>query len=947
MKKIAILSFSKLLIICALVLFSSSLQAQEKWERTYDNIDYKLTFVVNYMDILQMPNGDYITAASNLIQGDNESFITSTNSLGELQWTKVYPNIEIDHIILATDNSGYLVSFDSTGTQPNRAGLMKTDFDGNVLWSKNTLEENNGSTVFSRTIIPTLDGNYVALVNRGSEYVVRFDSDGNLISTQIINIDIENFVGRNLIQSADGGFYISSSKTWSRESTLIRLSVSLQKLWTREFQDRAILSLQLSPNGYDCAMSAISTVSGEMTSIFEKISATGATVWTTEFTGLAHDITLSADNHYVTTGTYYDHYGSSPNRSDVFLRKINQDSGEIIWYRKFGCSINAEKAAAMVKTKDDGFAIGGFMFPNQLYLIKTDSLGEVPRHEINGRITEDINSSCTADPNELGLANVFLKVEGEKTYFALTDSLGYYKFEVPLGDYNLILNPPSTYWETCQDTIPLSLSLETSSTIDFSLQASTTCPLMEVDITAPFLRRCFTSQYVVNYCNQGTIDGENAYVEVLLDPGLTYNTSSIPFTNQTGNQFTFDLGTVAPLACNSFTIDVDVSCDTTTFGDIHCTEAHIYPDTTCIDAPSNWDGATIDLNVYCDNDSIILQIKNIGAGDMQNELPYNIIEDQVIMLDGYFQLNSGQSKFLSVPANNSNYRAHVGQVVNHPYLTNDLSLIFSGCVDNEVPLTYYPPEYPLNESPSYISIDCQENVGAFDPNDKTGFPTGYGEENYIQTGTELEYLIRFQNTGTDTAFTVRIKDNLDPSLDPTTIRVGSSSHPYSFDLYESSILEFTFDNILLPDSNVNEAASHGFVKFSIKQKAGLPEGTIINNRASIYFDFNPPIITNKTQHVIEYEMIVVSNNANPLSSKNALKVFPNPAKDFVIFEFEEAIKEAVTFDLYDLAGKRVHQQRISGKQFRFERNHLAPGMYFYKIQSSAGLMNSGKIVIQQ
>ncbi|MEL6141909.1 MAG: hypothetical protein AAFU67_09855, partial [Bacteroidota bacterium] len=57
-------------------------------------------------------------------------------------------------------------------------------------------------------------------------------------------------------------------------------------------------------------------------------------------------------------------------------------------------------------------------------------------------------------------------------------------------------------------------------------------------------------------------------------------------------------------------------------------------------------------------------------------------------------------------------------------------------------------------------VACVENGGSYDPNAKVAYPTGYGERHYIEEGTKLTYDIYFQNTGTDTAFTVIIRDTL-------------------------------------------------------------------------------------------------------------------------------------------------------------------------------------------
>ncbi len=56
----------------------------------------------------------------------------------------------------------------------------------------------------------------------------------------------------------------------------------------------------------------------------------------------------------------------------------------------------------------------------------------------------------------------------------------------------------------------------------------------------------------------------------------------------------------------------------------------------------------------------------------------------------------------------------------------------------------------------------------------------------------------------------------------------------------------------MPDSTTNEVESHGFIKFKVNQIPNLAEGIVLENNAGIYFDFNDPIITNTTQHTINY-----------------------------------------------------------------------------------------------
>jgi uncharacterized repeat protein (TIGR01451 family) len=128
--------------------------------------------------------------------------------------------------------------------------------------------------------------------------------------------------------------------------------------------------------------------------------------------------------------------------------------------------------------------------------------------------------------------------------------------------------------------------------------------------------------------------------------------------------------------------------------------------------------------------------------------------------------------------------------------------------------------------------------GSFDPNDIAVTPTGT-----VRTTDTLQYTIRFQNTGTDTAFNIRVVDSLSTNLDIATFVPGGSSHAYTYSLGQG-MATFTFTNIQLPDSGVNQALSNGFVKFRIMPLATAPAGAVISNRAGIYFDFNAPVYTN-------------------------------------------------------------------------------------------------------
>jgi uncharacterized repeat protein (TIGR01451 family) len=140
---------------------------------------------------------------------------------------------------------------------------------------------------------------------------------------------------------------------------------------------------------------------------------------------------------------------------------------------------------------------------------------------------------------------------------------------------------------------------------------------------------------------------------------------------------------------------------------------------------------------------------------------------------------------------------------------------------------------------------------SYDPNDIQATPEGYTEAHFIEDGTVIEYLVRFQNTGNAPALNVRIDNTIDENLDLSSFQFIANSHDVSVAINnETREIQFFFDEIMLPDSTTNAEESQGFLSYRIAIAQPLETGTEINNTASIYFDNNPAVVTNTTWHTI-------------------------------------------------------------------------------------------------
>jgi hypothetical protein len=183
---------------------------------------------------------------------------------------------------------------------------------------------------------------------------------------------------------------------------------------------------------------------------------------------------------------------------------------------------------------------------------------------------------------------------------------------------------------------------------------------------------------------------------------------------------------------------------------------------------------------------------------------------------------------------------------------------------------------------------------SLDPNAKSG-PSGYGAAGYINGRDKiLNYTIFFENVDTATlpAQVVTIVDTLDKNVfDLESFRalsfsigtkkfivpMGASDYVMDVSLNavhdvrisiglskETGIMKTVFKTLdkrtgtitedplagFLPP-NKNSPEGEGSISFAINMKEGLPDGTVIANRASIIFDSNEPIVTDEWINTID------------------------------------------------------------------------------------------------
>ena len=236
-------------------------------------------------------------------------------------------------------------------------------------------------------------------------------------------------------------------------------------------------------------------------------------------------------------------------------------------------------------------------------------------------------------------------------------------------------------------------------------------------------------------------------------------------------------------------------------------------------------------------------------------------------------------------------------------------------------------------SPVYTDITPENNIDTlllseehpWDPNHKTVEPAGDGEDGVIDPATTiLTYIIDFQNTGNYPASFVTIIDTLDTDLAFSTLHMISSSHLYTMEFIYPNIVEWHFYDINLPDSATNFLLSQGFVKFSIDLQDGLAPGTVIENTAGIYFDYNPVVLTNTVINTLKMPDEITTQQSIP-----DIHVYPNPATNQLHID---GITSEATITLTDISGKEAGEYSLS-RDGAVNIDFLPPGIYLLTVMN--------------
>lgn len=583
-------------------------------------------------------------------------------------------------------------------------------------------------------------------------------------------------------------------------------------------------------------------------------------------------------------------------------------------------------------------------------------------NHVNGVVYTDANQNCNFESTETRIEAIVVKAM-PGPYFASTDEFGEYRLDIDSGsnNYTLFLQKNSVQStiveDQCSNTHSVVLKGHSKDTASFDFADTVrACSLLEVFVTRSRTRRCFRGSAFVSYHNSGSGTSPNAYVTVTYPDFIIPLSSSPAWTSKVGNVLTYNVGSLPKNKGGQITIIDSVMCGNEFIrGLTQCTKAEIFPPSDCYEADPLWDQSIIEVTGRCQSEMVEFEIHNTGH-DMNGQREFRVFENDTIIHAAYFQLPASGYVQLKYPANGKTLRVEAEQHTLHPGRNNP-GYVVEACTSSthQTVTPGFFVTHPLYDTEDYLDIFCGTITDSFDPNDKSVIPEGSKNDHKIAQGTELEYRIRFQNTGTDTAYNVVVVvDTLDAAIDPATFKTGTSSHPYTWKMSGKgrAVLTFTFSEINLPDSTRNKILSNGIITFNVRIPETIPLGSTIRNKAYIYFDYNSPIITNEVTHSIDNNVptdlskgnaILITTDLKAKQVKQTMRVYPNPAHEHVYVELPDGLLTP-TLKIYSIEGT-LHSSAKIKKGEPVNVDMLRSGSYLYEVLDGESRVYSGLLLI--
>ena len=309
-------------------------------------------------------------------------------------WTKTYgtANIEVGFSIHQTNDDGFIIVGETKLSESQNWDiyLIKTDGEGNVIWTKTYGDENDD---FGRSVIQTPDGGYVIggftksyMTGSVSIYLIRTYANGDTIWTRTYGGKSIGYICYDLLLTLDSSYIIAGTifENDNEDIYVMKTDSTGEIIWTRTYggtdQDWCWEIQQTTDNGYAIIGTTSSFGVGNCDVWLLKTDSLGDTLWTKTYGGTSWDNGLSVDqtdnDGYIITGQTNSFCTGG---SDVWLIKTDC-YGDTLWTKNHG-GTGSDAGYSVLQTQDEGYIIVGNtdslgLGSHDIYVIKTNANGE-------------------------------------------------------------------------------------------------------------------------------------------------------------------------------------------------------------------------------------------------------------------------------------------------------------------------------------------------------------------------------------------------------------------------------------------------------------------------------------------------------------------------------------------------------------------------------------------
>ena len=352
----------------------------------------------NYYDeciaVEQTIDDGYILAGMTryIDEGYRDIYLIKTDINGDMIWRKTYggTNNDVAKSMQKTADGGYIITgwTISFGEGYEDVYLIKTDDNGNLLWSKTF---GGASREKGYSVQQTVDGGYIitgytesfGAVNE-DVYLIKTDGNGDLMWSKTFGGTGQD-IGHSVKQTVDGGYIIAGIR--NNDVYIIKTDNQGDILWTRILGDgnsSSAFSIQQTIDyGYIIVGSTNSFGVGERDVYLIRMNENGDILWAKTFGDIGvlsetgYSVQQTDDGGYIIAG---ERQKTDPGPYNVYLIKTNAD-GDLQWSKIFGTTI--ESGQSVKQTDDGGYVIAGNKLGSiinyygnyDVYLIKTNSFG--------------------------------------------------------------------------------------------------------------------------------------------------------------------------------------------------------------------------------------------------------------------------------------------------------------------------------------------------------------------------------------------------------------------------------------------------------------------------------------------------------------------------------------------------------------------------------------------